>query len=385
MRIVADAEILSVHESFSGLGELQLVEGRLIDAHSLQNADALLVRSVTRVDEQLLANTPVRFVGTATSGTDHVDIDYLHDRKIHFSDARGCNANAVTEYCFGVFALLAQQRGLDLRDKLVALIGVGRVGSLLAQKLRALDVECVAFDPFLEAGDKAALEGRGVKFVEFDEALRGDLLTFHVPLTRFGSHPTYHQLTAGQMMNLKRDCILLNTSRGAVVCNSDLKQVLKKRDDLTVVLDVWEPEPELDRELLDLVFLGTPHIAGYSLQAKLNSTRSLLTQFCNFFGASLPAEVGVDGGEALQQLDGPDATDRFCARPILEALPLVAIDTDLRSLMADDAVQGSAVFDQLRRRLTGRSEFSAYRVAASRLSSEQERLLKVLGFSINRH
>jgi erythronate-4-phosphate dehydrogenase len=385
MRIVADADILAVRESFSGLGELTLVDGRQIDAFSLKNADALLVRSVTRVDEQLLVNTPVRFVGTATSGTDHVDTDYLSDHKIHFSDTRGCNASAVAEYCFGVFALLAQQRGLVLRNKLVSLIGVGRVGSLLARKLRELDVQCVAFDPYLQGPDKAVLEDLGVEFVEFGEALKAELLTFHVPLTRYGDFPTFHQLSSEQMMSLKRDCILINTSRGAVISNADLKQVLQKRDDLAVVLDVWESEPDLDRELLDLVFLGTPHIAGYSIEAKINSTRSLLSQFCKFFGTNPPEENSVGDSTVTQQLDGPDPNDRFCSRLILDALPLGQIDSNLRSLMAGDSVQGAAAFDLLRRELTGRREFSAYRVAGSSLSREQERLLRVLGFSISRH
>jgi len=383
MRIVADADILAVSESFSGLGELKLVDGRKIDAHTLRNADALLVRSITRVDEKLLSNTPIRFIGSATSGTDHVDRAYLRKHNIEFADAKGGNANAVVEYCFAAFVWIAQEQGFQLQNKQVSLIGVGNVGGQLAHKLRELDVQCAAYDPLLAERDKIDLQEKGVKFVDFAQALKGDIVSFHVPLTRVGNYPTYHQLSHEQMMNLPPGCIMLNTSRGAVLCNSSLKRALKERDDLTVVLDVWEQEPEIDRELLDLVHLGTPHIAGYSVEAKINSTRSLLSQFCDFFGTQIPDEIATGEKWESRQLDVADTNGSHCAQAIFAALPVDEIDRSFRSLLIDSTTQPAEAFDRLRRELAGRREFSAYRIATSRLSGDQKRLLEILGFSVS--
>ena len=389
MRIVADADIFSVRECFSEFGKLELIDGRKINSTHLQNADALLVRSITRIDEQMLAKSPVRFVGTATSGTDHVDTEYLQRRGIHFCHARGCNAKAVTEYCFAVLALLMQKLGRSTQGKLFSLIGVGQVGGLLARKLCELDIQCVAYDPLLEASKKTELETCGIEFIEYREALKADFITFHVPLSRQGNYPTYHQLSAEEMKDLPRDCVLLNTSRGAVIANTDLRQVLKKRDDLAVALDVWEGEPDLDPELLELVFLGTPHIAGYSMEAKLNATSHLLKLFCNFFHVEPPVKLSRAGDGGQQQLsfgDQPsDRDDMFCSRAILDALPLDDIDNKLRDKFARDPGSGAIAFDLLRRQLAERREFSAYQVTGKNLSAQQHRMLQVLGFNVSRH
>jgi len=402
MRIVADADILSVRECFSELGELELVDGRQINSRQLRNADALLVRSITKVDERLLSDSAVRFVGTATSGTDHVDAEYLQDRGIQFSHAGGCNANAVTEYCFAALALLARQRGWSPKGKVFSLIGAGHVGGLLARKLRALDFQCMAFDPVIDASRQAQLEACGVEFVGYRDALQADLVSFHVPLIRSGRHPTYHQLSMNDIRNLPRDCVLLNTSRGPVIANADLKQVLTERNDIAVALDVWEEEPCLDPALLELVSLGTPHIAGYSVEAKLNATNGLLTGFCKFFRVSLPDVTKPDvtktdvtkpevtgAGNDLQQLNFEerqwDHDDSFCSSLILKALPVDQIDKDLRARIAGNSGQGAATFDLLRRQLAGRHEFSSYQLAGENLSIEQQRLMQVLGFSVSRH
>jgi len=388
MRIVADADILSVRESFSSLGELELVEGRQINSGHLRDADALLVRSITRVDKSLLADSAVRFIGTATSGIDHVDSDYLNNRNIQFAHARGCNANAVTEYCFAALDFLSLRRGWDCQDKLFSLIGAGHVGGLLARKLRALGIQCVAYDPLIAASRQAELETTGVEFVSYREALQADVISFHVPLSKSGPYPTYHLLSLDEINNLPRDCVLLNTSRGSVIANRDLRQALGKRHDLQVVLDVWEQEPNLDPALLDQVCLATPHIAGYSIEAKLNATSSLLTQFCQFFQVEPPAQTGDHEG-GLQHLEIAehqlDSSDSNCSGLILKALPLDQIDNDLRASFAEDAGQGAATFDKLRRQLAGRHEFSACQVASSNLTVEQQRMLQVLGFTVSPH
>ena len=387
MRIVADADILSVQECFSRLGQLELVEGRKINNKLLQEADALLVRSITRVDETLLANSKIQFVGTATSGIDHIDTDYLRTRKIQFCHAQGCNAIAVTEYCLAALALLSRERGLTFKGRQFALIGVGQVGGLLATRLCELGMQCVAYDPLLNESRRMELQRIGVEFVEYDEALQAQIISYHVPLVRGGEFPTFHQLAAAELRNLPRDCVLINAARGPVVSNTDLKQVLMERDDLAVILDVWEGEPYPDPLLLDLVFLGTPHIAGYSVESKRRATNRLLEQFCEHFAVQYIVQDAVSAEDSQCQLtlaaQSLDRQDEFCSGLILEAFPVDQTGMRLREEIASFKRGQISPFDSLRRELSSRREFSAYQIEDLNLSNEQRRFLQLLGFQFN--
>ena len=406
MHIVADANILSVQDCFAGLGELELVDGRDINRQHLQHADVLLVRSITRVDEALLENTPVQFVGSATSGIDHVDVEYLKSRGIAFADARGSNARAVVDYCFSALAWLRRNRDWNPFLHTVGIFGAGRVGGLLARSLSSLGVQCVAFDPFLDEREKHALRKAGIEMVTFDEALQADAVSFHVPLTRSGTHPTFHQLSPDGLQRLKKDCVLINASRGSVIDNLALLDTLKKRDDLAVVLDVWEGEPDINRELLERVVIGSPHIAGYSVEAKLNATVILLQQTCDHFniaGSSpingiikKPVETSVnreceptdtysaDSDGQVLQFDGAamKRMDDFCSEILLSAFPLADIDRQLRREFGRPDAAPATIFDHMRKRLAARREFSAFQIGDDCLSPIQRRLLQVLGFQL---
>src|ERR1017187_3697715 len=279
MRIVADPNIPFVQEAFGPLGEVRLVPGREIMAGTVRDADALLARSVTPVNAALLDGSPVKFVATATIGTDHVDQVYLSAKGIGFASAQGSNANSVAEYVVAAMLYMAQQRKFRLRDKTLGVIGVGNVGSRVVRNARALGMRVLQNDP-----PRARAEELN-SFVTIDQVLsEADIISLHVPLTKAGAYSSYHLFTKDTLAALEdRSQILINTSRGAVVDNKALLKAIDGGKLGGVVLDVWENEPNISPELLDVVDLGTPHIAGYSFDGKVSGTRMIYEAACRFF------------------------------------------------------------------------------------------------------
>jgi erythronate-4-phosphate dehydrogenase len=285
LKIVADENIPLVHEVFSGLGDVAVYRGRDIDTGTVASADVLLVRSVTRVDSALVADSSLRFVGTCTIGEDHVDKACLREMGIGFSSAPGCNANSVAEYVVAALLVLSKRHGINLRQSSLGIVGVGHVGSLVARKATALGMTCKLHDPPLaeRTGDPS--------YVGLPEIQACDILSFHVPLERGGPYPTFHMVDTAFLAALKTDAILINTARGSVVDNEALKAALETGNLGGAVLDVWEGEPHMDTELLARVDVGTPHIAGYSLDGKVNGTTRIYEAVCRYF--DLPATCNV--------------------------------------------------------------------------------------------
>ena len=277
MKIVADENIPCVAEAFASLGEVTLCPGRSMRAADVRDADILLVRSVTRVGPELLEGSRVRFVGSATIGFDHVDRDYLQERGIGFATAPGSNATSAAEYVVSALLVLAERKGFELAGRRVGIVGCGNVGSRVRDRLTALGMQCLVNDPPLKA------QGGHDDYVGLDDILDADVITFHVPFTREGDWPTWHLADRAFLERLKRGAVLVNTARGAVVDNAALDALLAARDDLTVVLDVWEGEPAISEALLQKVDIGTPHIAGYSLDGKLRGTDMIYRAACAHF------------------------------------------------------------------------------------------------------
>jgi len=272
VKILADQNIPQVAEAFGDLGEVELMPGREIEPGHLKDCQCLITRTVTRVDAKLLHNSPVEFVGTATIGTDHIDLDYLAKSSIGFSNAAGCNAEGAAEYVISGLFALSRRKGFDPLQMRAGIVGLGNVGSRLRQKLDALGIECLVCDPPLQQAGQTAQD-----FVDLDTILREcNLISLHVPLTRNGSHPTFHLLNRTRLESLSEGCLLINAARGEVVDNQALLQLLNRRDDLHVFLDTWEHEPRVSRELLRRVDLATPHIAGYSVEGRLRGTQMVL-------------------------------------------------------------------------------------------------------------
>ncbi|MGP0011984.1 4-phosphoerythronate dehydrogenase PdxB [Pseudomonas sp.] len=286
MLIVADENIPLIDAFFAGFGEIRRLPGRSIDRAAVAEADVLLVRSVTPVSRELLEGSPVRFVGTCTIGTDHLDLDYFEQAGIHWSSAPGCNARGVVDYVLGSLLTLAEIEGADLTARTYGVVGAGEVGGRLIKVLRGLGWNVLVCDPPRQAagdGDYVSLE----QIIE-----QCDVISLHTPLTRTGEQPTWHLLDRQRLEQLKPGTWLINAARGPVVDNAALREVLLAREDLQAVLDVWEAEPQVDVALAELCVLGSPHIAGYSLDGKQRGTAQIYQAFCAFLDQA--PTVGLD-------------------------------------------------------------------------------------------
>ncbi|WP_111412503.1 4-phosphoerythronate dehydrogenase PdxB [Billgrantia lactosivorans] len=287
MRILVDANVPGAEACFGPLGEVIRRPGREIAPTDLHDVEALVVRSITRVDEALLAEASrLRFVGTCTIGTDHVDTRALAERGIAFASAPGCNAEAVVDYVLGSLLTLAERQAWSLAERRVGIVGVGNVGGRLRARLTAMGIECLACDP-----PRAEREG-SAGFHDLETLVDAcDVLCLHTPLVREGPHTTRHLLDARRIAELAPGMLLLNAGRGDCIDGQALRQRLAGQGDISAVLDVWEGEPAIDPALRDLAELATPHIAGHSLDGKLRGTHQIYAALCHHLG--LPARLGL--------------------------------------------------------------------------------------------
>ncbi|HTF98450.1 MAG TPA: 4-phosphoerythronate dehydrogenase [Cellvibrio sp.] len=376
MKIVVDENIPLVNEFFSRLGQVVCLPGRTITANDVCDADVLIVRSVTRVNGALLAGSKVKFVGTCTIGVDHLDEHYLDAHAIRWSSAPGCNANSVVEF---VYAALAH---LDVNWLPVkfGIIGCGNVGGLLYKRLKAQGVEVHCYDPNLTLEQNPDL-------TSLAEVLRCDVISMHTPLVVDGPHPSFHLLSHKELTQLKPGAVLINAGRGAVIDNQALLDVLNIRTDLQVILDVWEPEPDISLELLDKVLLGSPHIAGYSYDGKLNGTDLVYNALCQHLNippkASLAELVPPLANNQLRIEDKNQNTFQIAQQLIKQVYDIAADDARLRAT-ARHALAGELKFgegfDGLRKHYPKRREFHNYQVHVESLGDADRQWLQVLGF-----
>lgn len=376
MRLLADENIPLLDPFFAAFGEIRRLPGRAIDRAAVADADALLVRSVTRIDRALLDGSPVKFVGTCTIGTDHLDLAYFAEAGIAWSSAPGCNARGVVEYVLGALFALAERRGADLAARTYGVVGAGQVGSRLVEVLRGLGWKVLVCDPPRQARE-------GGDFVGLEEIIRRcDVISLHTPLVRDGADATWHLLDGARLAQLKPGCWLINASRGAVVDNAALKAHLQGGIDLEVVLDVWEGEPQVDVELAALCRLATPHIAGYSLDGKLRGTEQIYQAFCAWRGEQAQVELAqllppAWLGELVlhEQADPAWALAMVC-RAVYD--PRLDDAAFRRSLLADTE-QRRAGFDALRKHYPMRRELPDLTVRVSGAAQQLRRQLAALG------
>ncbi|KDE39064.1 Erythronate-4-phosphate dehydrogenase [Nitrincola lacisaponensis] len=376
LKIVADENIPALNPLFTELGEVHSVAGRDLQRDQLVDADLLLVRSITRVDRALLEGTTVRFVGTATIGTDHIDQQALADLGIAFSSAPGCNADAVVEYVLSVLLHLAEEQSFCLKDRVVGIVGVGNVGSRLQARLEQLGVSVRLCDP---PRQQDATADQAAAFCSLSQLLEeADIVTLHTPLTRQGAYPTHHLINADNLSLLRANAILINAGRGPVIDNQALLTCSLQRPDLTLVLDVWEQEPRVTPELAARVRIATPHIAGYSLEGKLRGTWMLYQAYCHFARRAMNC--------TFEALLPPAEVTEMCLSAQAGLLPAVRMlydpyrdDRALRATLALPAEQQRLAFDQLRKQYPVRREFSSLTL---RLSEAQHTDFKALGFPV---
>ncbi|MDA0148051.1 4-phosphoerythronate dehydrogenase [Vibrio sp. LaRot3] len=373
MKIVIDENMPYAEELFSQLGEVVLKPGRTLTADDLVDVDALMIRSVTKVNADLIAKAnKLKFVGTATAGMDHVDQALMKEKGIFFTAAPGCNKVGVAEYVFSAMMVLAQQQGFSVFNKTVGIIGAGQVGSYLQQCLEGIGIKVLLNDPpKLLAGDTR-------QFTPLDELLeQADVITLHTPITRDGEHPTHHLINQQVLDNLRSDQILINAARGPVVDNQALKQRLAQADGFTAVLDVFEFEPQVDMELLPLLAFATPHVAGYGLEGKARGTTMIFNSYCEFLGKPLAATAH----ELLPIAPIPQLElDRAWDEATLHNLTQIIYDVRKDDALFRREIHKPGAFDQMRKSYWDRREYGAVKLVG-RESCNLAPLAK-LGFQI---
>ena len=381
MKIVADENISFVREIFSPLGDVFCVAGRDIKPNLLSDADVLLVRSITNVDRQLLSDSSVRFVGSATIGTDHIDKDWLRSRGIAFAYAPGSNSNSVAEYVFAALLHLGQKYNWLLNDKTLGIIGLGNIGSKVQKKANALGLNVLANDPPLQR------QTSDPRFVTLDTVLeQADIITIHVPLTNTGPDATFHLFDKEKLTRLRPHTVLINTSRGKVVDNQAIKLRLQTDALGPTVLDVWENEPDIDPQLLERIAIATPHIAGYSLDGKVNGAVMLYRAICEFFNIpdSLQIERSLPAHAIpVLELDTTTCSDQqLMAKAILTIYDILSDDRNLRQITQKKTAERGDYFDLLRKNYPVRREATNTLVNLTPHRKPLAEQLKLLGFKI---
>ena len=302
MKIVCDDKIPFLRGVFEPYAEVVYLPGAAICAADVRDADALVVRTRTRCGRALLEGSTVRVIASATIGYDHIDTAWCEEHGIEWANAPGCNSGSVAQYVGSALGVLAERFGLDLSGLTLGIVGVGHVGSKVARLAERLGMRVLLNDP-----PRAAAEGPD-GFVSLDELIAGaDIITLHVPL----DSSTRYLFDAARIGSLRPDQILINTSRGEVVCGDALKAALKGGRLKAAVLDVWEDEPNIDPELAQLAEIATPHIAGYSTDGKAAGTtaavrvvaRSLGIAELSDWSVRLPVAAGNDTYDVTRDSD----------------------------------------------------------------------------------
>jgi erythronate-4-phosphate dehydrogenase len=379
-KIVVNKHTPSVVEAFSHLGKVVALETLAVTREAVRDADILVVRSETKVNEQLLEGSSVKFVGTVTIGTDHVDERYLASKGITFVSAPGSNSNSVKEYIASALCVWSRRTGAPLAGKTIGVVGVGNVGSKVARAARTLGLNVMLNDPPLSriTGDE--------KYRPLDELMDADFITIHVPLTKSGDDATFHLFNEARIGKMKRGAVLINTSRGPVVETNALVDALSSHHLSASILDVWEGEPVLNTELLSRVLIGTPHIAGYSLDGKLNACRMVYEAACRFLGVQPAWNIDTSMTSESARIavpSGMSETNEIVRSAVKQAYDIELDDTLLKKTSSLDINEHGRYFMKLRAEYRIRREFPNRCVELSSTQSDAVNILQGLGLRVS--
>lgn len=299
MKIIIDDKIPYIKGALEPFAEVIYLAGNKTTPEVVKDADAIITRTRTNCNAKLLAGSKVKFIATATIGHDHIDTEYCDRSGITWTNAPGCNSKSVEQYIASALMVLAEKKNFSLTEKTIGIVGVGNVGSKVARLCEIFGMKVLLNDP-----PRARIEG-GKGFVELDEILeKADIITLHVPLNLEGEDKTYHLADDSFFSKVKKHPTIINSCRGEVTDTQSLISALKSRQISGAVIDCWENEPELDRELLGLVDLATPHIAGYSKDGKANGTSMSVKALSKFFG------LGINNWKCTG-IELPESTEIF--------------------------------------------------------------------------
>jgi erythronate-4-phosphate dehydrogenase len=379
VKIVADKNIPFIEACVGYLGEVELLNGREITAQKVKDADALLVRSVTQVNETLLQGSAVRFAATATIGFEHIDREYLAHKGIGFSSAPGSNANSVAEYIVAALLEIGHRKHIELEGASIGIVGVGNVGSRVAAKCEAMGMSVVKNDPPL------ARLTNDPQYSPIDAVFDCDFVTLHTPLTREGQDRTYHLADAAFFDALKPGAVFFNTSRGSVTESAALKSAMSGGTLGGVCLDVWENEPHIDLDLLGRVDLASPHIAGYSFDGKVAGMLMIYEALCRHF--DLPIQHGTEDflpapDVPMIELHGQAAPQGAIRQAVRKVYDIGLDDENTRQILTTPEAQRGDFFDALRKSYRRRREFHNTTVQLKTSEPGLASVLKEIGFRI---
>ena len=375
MKIVADDKIPFLKGVFEPLAEVNYISGALIKKEDVKDADALIVRTRTFCNVQLLEDTSVKMVATATIGTDHFDIPWLEKNGIKWVNAEGCNSGSVCQYIGSALSLLIKE-GLNPSSTTIGIVGVGMVGSKVAKLAETLGMRVLLNDPPRQRNE------RNTCFCDLKTILsESDIITFHTPLNKTGIDATYHLFDNSALHLLKKGSIVINSSRGEVADTSALLKGIESGKISKAILDVWENEPDINKELLKKVWIGTPHIAGYSADGKANGTAMSVQAISCFFNLGLdnwqPDSIPVPENSIIKINPSDKKTYEIIAEAILHTYNVKNDDVRLR--------ENSDSFEKQRGDYPLRREFGIWEVVFSEnpASDEVKNVLKGIGFKVN--
>ena len=374
MKFLCDIALPNSVEVFSQYGEVALKNGRQINAGDLVDVDVLIIRSITKVNEDLLSKAnKLKFVGTATAGMDHIDTALLDKKGIAYSNAQGSNCESVGDYILSVLLVLAEKYSISFEGKSIGIVGCGFVGSQVYNKAKALGLTIVKNDPpRFKAGDKTCN-------ATLDEALACDIVTLHVPLIKDGEYKTLHLIDEQKLLKLKPNAIFINASRGNVVDNEALSVFLEKRPDVKVWLDVFEGEPQINcKKLLSQVDGATAHIAGYSYESKRRANVMLANTLAHVLKLEEPKAYQMPKPEiestTLGKVENLDLD-------LIRRLVFSVYDVRRDSLMFKNCFKDAKSFDAMRSNYRERRELSSLHLL--NVEDKFKEQLSLLGFSVD--
>lgn len=374
MKIIIDDKIPYIRGAFEPVADVVYLPGAKTTPEVARDADAIVTRTRTICNEQLLAGSTVKLIATATIGYDHIDTEYCQQAGIKWTNAPGCNSKSVEQYIASVLMVWAESRKVELNEVCLGVIGVGNVGSKVAYISELLGMKVLKNDPPRKRNEGSS------EFVELDEILeKADIISLHVPLETQGEDATFHLANDLFFNKLKKKPLLINSCRGEVTDTSAVKKALREGAIAGFVADCWENEPGVDKELLNAAFLATPHIAGYSRDGKATGTLMSVKAISDFFGLNLNnwTPSGVELPEhPLITIDGKGmSTQEIISKAILHTYDIREDDARFRNQPAD--------FEKQRGDYPVRREFTAYSIQALNIPKETLETLRQIGFSIN--
>ncbi len=381
MVIVADNRIPGIAEVFSQFGEVRPVPAHIIQTSDLKDATALIVRSVTEIDLGLLEGTAVKFVGSATSGLDHIDVTALREHGIEVADAKGSNAPAVCDYVLTALFDRALSDDINIFDSTIGIVGVGNVGERLRASLDLLGISTLLNDPpRLESETNSESD---VAFVDLSELLAGaDIVTLHVPLSSDGLHPTAGLIGRKQLASMKNGAWLINTSRGGIIDEGALIATIEPGN-LNAVIDTWTGEPSPNCELVTAARVATPHIAGYGVESKARATEAIGMALAEWANTSFRTSDTAASLHLPVATPGPDVSDAaFCSSITRQAYDITRDHLHMRGMCSFAGEKRAEYFRELRTSYRLRNEFSSHFIAGSMLTGPQKQLARGLGFKV---